>query len=557
MADGTGLREESVDHERGSVRRRSRRGAGPLPAWLRRAGLVARTNLRRQYRTARAHPWFAFAYLFSLAFGLFVAVGRAPLPGLAAWPYPGGYELGRQFAAGDAVLDRVRGFGGVLFVLLVLVTVLKEATDSAMDTHVDALVLAAGVRGVAVGGVLWSLLLTGSQFGVIVLAGATAFGVGAGSAPAGVGLALAGVALLLAAVPVGFVFALGIRLAFQRVPLLREHRLLVGAPLAVVYFGLFARARASMALLSDSPLGRFADPGFALVGAVPPGRGVLALALAATASVGATALAVPLSARVWLGEDHRGAEESTAEADYGPRERRLDRLVGRPVAAVARSVWLRVRRAPRSLLFAAMSAALAGTVALELVSRVPAALPAVVAVYGAATVGMGATLNPLGAAGVGLPAALTTADGGRSLVRGYALSAALPGVPLVAGATLVTGLATGLPAALVVATAVLGAVLAAVGAVVSLVVGLAVPNVDGLRPTGSGLQPPKLLATTAFLLVTALLGSPALAGAGVTGRSPTLSGALAGVGVSAAVASLAGVVAYRRAVQSVAEYRIE
>ncbi len=557
MADGTGLHEESVEHE--GVRRRSRDDAGGLvPAWLRRAGLVARTNLRRQYRTARAHPWFAFAYLFSLAFGLFVAVGRAPVPGFAGWPYPGGYELGQRFAAGDAaVVGRVRGFGGVLFVLLALVTVLKEATDSAMDTHVDTLVLAAGARSVAVGGVLWSLLLTGSQFGVIVLAGGAAFGVGAGSAPVGLGLALAGVCLLVAAVPVGFVTAIGVRLAFQRVPLLREHRLLVGTPLALVYFGLFARARASMALLSDSPLGRFADPGFALVGAVPPDRAAVALGLAAVSAVGGTALAVPLSARLWLGDDPREVSESTTETDRTTGERRLDRLVGRPVAAVTRSVWLRVRREPRSLLFAAMSAALAGTVAIELAGRAPAALPAVVAVYGGATVGMGATLNPLGAAGVGLPAVLTSADGGRSLVQGYALSAALPGAPLVAGATLVAGLAIGLPTVLAVATAALGATLAAVGAVVSLVVGLAVPNVEGLRPTGSGLQPPKLLATTAFLLVMATLGAPALAGVGLAGDDPTLVGALAGVATTAVAALLVGVVAYRRALGAVTSYRIE
>lgn len=553
MADGTGLREEPVDHESG---RRSHRRTG-VPAWLRRAGLVARTNLRRQYRTARSNPWFAFAYLFSLAFGLFVAVGRAPVPGFAGWPYPGGYALGRQFAAGDtAVVGRVRGFGGVLFVLLALVTVLKEATDGAMDAHVDSLVLAAGARSVAVGGVLWSLLLTGSQFGVIVIAGAVAFGVGAGSGLAGVGLVLAGLCLLVAAVPVGFVVAVGIRLAFQRVPLLHEHRLLVGAPLALVYFGLFARVRASMTLLADSPLGRFADPGFVLVGAVPPGRAAVAVAFAAVGAVGATALAVPLSARLWLGDDPRGDETSTADAVH-TRERRLDRLVGRPVAAVARSVWLRVRREPRSLLFAAMSAAIAGTVAVDLVGRAPTALAAVVAVYGGATVGMGATLNPLGAAGVGLPAALTTHHGGRSLVRGYALSAALPGAPLVAAASGLAGLATGLPLALVAATAALGAVLATVGAVVSLVVGLAIPNVDGLRPTGSGLRPPKLLATTAFLLVMATLGSPALAGVGLAGEAPTLTGALAGVGVSATLAVLVGALAYRRALRTVAGYQME
>lgn len=535
-------------------------------AWPRRAWLVARTNLVRQFRTARAHRWFAFAYLFSLGFGLLVAVGRAPLPVLSAWPYPGGYALGGQFVAGDlaaraATVDRVRGFAGVLFVLLTVMTVIKEATDGAMDAHVDALVLSAGARSVAVGSVLWSLLQTGTQFGLIVLAGAVAFGVGAGSPALTAALLVAGVALLLAAVPVGFVLATLVRLAFNRVGVIRRHRVVVGTPIAVVYFGLFARARASMALLGESPLAWFADLGFALVGAAGPAGAVGAVALVAVGGGGGTALGVPLATRLWLGDDPRAAEESadeTAAATPAVGEGPLDRLAGRPVAAVTRSVWRRVRREPRSLVFAAMSAGIAASASVELVDRVPAALPAVVAVYGGATVGMGATLNPLGAAGVGLPAALTSPDGGRALVRGYALSAALPGAPLVALVTLVAGLSTDLPAVAVVGLALTGGALAVTAAVVSLVVGLAIPNVEGLRPTGSGLRPPKLLATTLFLLVMAVVGAPAFVGVGLgTTDEPTLRAALTGVAVTAGLALVVGGVAYRRAVAGTAGYRVE
>lgn len=540
--------------------------ARSAPAWVRRALLVARVNLVRQFRTAKTHRWFAFAYLFSLGFGLLVAVGRAPLPLLEAWPYPGGYALGGQFAAGDpatraTAVDRVRGFAGVLFVLLALMTVIKEATEGAMDGHVDALVLAAGARSVAVGGVCWSLLQTGSQFGLIVVAGAVAFGVGAGSPLAGVTLLVAGGCLLLAAVPVGFVVAMLVRLAFQRVSVVRRQRVVVGAPLAVVYFGLFARARYSMRLLAASPLGWFADLGFAPLGAAAPAGALGALGLAAVGFVGGTAAGVPLATRLWLGDDARSPEE-TAERETTAKghvtEGALDRLAGRRVAAVARATWLRVRREPRSLIFAAMSAGIAASAGVEIVDRVPAALPAVVAVYGGTTVGMGATLNPLGAAGVGLPAALTAPHGGRALVRGYALSAALPGAPLVAVVTLGAGLATGLSLVVVVALALLGALLAATAAVVSLSVGLAVPNVEGLRPTGSGLRPPKLLATTLFLVVMAAVGAPAFVGVGLGGvGGPTLVSGLAGVAVTAVVALAVGGLAYRRALANTAGYRIE
>jgi len=560
VADGTGIREERPGERRdGDVS-----GPGPEPRsrWLGRALLVARTNLRRQYRTARTQPWFAFAYLFSLAFGVFVAVGRAPVPGFEAWPYPGGYVLGGAFATGDrTAVPRVRGFAGVLFVLLVLVTIVKEATEGAMDTHVDVLLLSAGARSVAVGGVLWSLLLTGTQFGLIAVAGAAAFGVGAGSLVAAAGLVVAGTCLLVAAVPLGFLLSATVRLAFQRVPFARRHRVLLGAPLAVVYFALFARARDSMALLAGSPLGWFADLGLVAAGSGSLARGAAALGLVVVGAVGGTALSVPLSTRLWLGDDRQtGANGDGNDTRTRRRhERLLDRLVGRPTAAVTRSVWLRLRREPRSLVFVAMTAGIAATAVVEIVERAPAALPAVVAVYGATTVGMGATLNPLGAAGIGLPAALTTPDGGRTLVRGYALSAALPGVPLVTATTLLTGVATGLPAAVVGAAGVLAVVLALAAAVVSLAVGLAVPNVEGLRPTGSGLRPPKLLATTLFLLAMAVVGGPAFAGLGLGAPvgDTTVETALAGLATTGLLAAVAGGLAYRRALRTTGDYRIE
>ncbi len=532
---------------------------GSLGRDCRRALSVAWTNFRRQVRVTRANPYVAFAYLFSLCFGVLVAVGQAPLPGFAGWPYPGGYALGRAFAAGDpTVLSRVRGFAGILFTLLVLVTVIKEATDGQMATNVEALVLSAGPRAVAFGAVCWSVLQTATQFGPLVLAGALAFGVGAGDPAAAVGLALAGGLLVVAAVPLGYVFAAAVKLAFQRVAVVREHRLVVGAPLAVAYFGLFARARASMALLSASPAGWFGDLGLVAAGGAAALPAAGAVALAGVGSVGGTAVSVSLATRLWLGDEVRAPEsgdDTAASAVSGPL---LGRLVGRPAAAVTRSVWTRVVREPRSLLFVAMSAGLAGAVGVELAAQTPTALPVVVAVYGGTTAGMGATLNPLGAAGVGLPAALTTPTGGRGLVRGYALSTMLPGVPVVAFLSAFAAVLLGLPPVLVVALAVTGGLLVGTATALSLVVGLALPNVEGLGPEGSGLRPPRLVATTALVLAMATLGGPAFVGLGVgPGGGPTLPSALGGVATTAVVGVLAGAVAYRRAVRRVGTYRLD
>lgn len=538
-----------------------------VPDWLSGGWLIARVNARRQVRKARTHPWIAFFQVFTLFFAVVVAAGELPIRGYAAlWGVPGGYAYGRHLAEDPAaVLATVRGFTGVAFVLLVFLTVIKEVTDGAMDSHVDALLLAGGPRTVAVGGVLWSLLLTGWQFGALVVTGALAFGAGAGSPLLAVTLAVAGLAALVTAVPLGFVLSLVVRLAFREVGVIRNHRILLGGPLAVVYFSLFVQVRNSMAVLSDLPVGWYADAGLvAATDAADPLRAALALGTAPVAAVGLTALAVPLGARLWYGDDPSpGTDEGDARAARTAMDHLLPRAVPRPTAAVVRTVWRRLRREPRTLVFALLPVAITSSVGIELVRHRPATLPVVIGVYGGAAIGMGATLNPLGSAGAGLPAALTTPGGGRYLVRGYVLSAALPGVPLVAGLALLAGLVTplGLPTAL--AMAGLAAVLATTAAVVSMAVGAAVPNMEGLRPSGSGIRPPNLWATTAFLFLMALVGTPALVGVGWAAPIATRAGlppgavAAAGVGGTLLLAGATSAVAYRRALTAIAGYTVE
>lgn len=536
------------------------------PDWLSRALLVGATSMRRQVRKAREHPWIAFFQAFALVFGVGVAVGRLPVAGYGdLWPAPGGYVFGERLAADPAaVVGVLRGFAGVAFVLLVFLTVLKETTDGAMDSHVDAVLLAAGSRSVAVGNVVWNLALTGVQFGALIVAGALAFGAGAGSPTAAVALALAGAALLATAVPLGFLLSLCVNLVFRRVAFVRDHRLLFGAPLAVGYFALFLRARESMAFLGSLPLGWYADLGLvAETPAADPLYAAAALAAAPVALVGCSAAAVPLGERLWYGDDPEGADRDGTTSRDRPATATLERVLSRPTAAVVRTVWLRVRREPRTLLFAGLPVALTGTVGVELVGRRPAALPMVIGVYGGATVGMGATLNPLGSAGAGLPAALSTPHGGRSLVRGYVLSAAIPGVPAVAGLALLGALATGLavPAAAVLAG--VAGLLAAAAAVVSMAVGVALPNLEGLRPTGSGIRPPRLWATTVFLATMGLVGAPALVGVGwavpIARAAGTAPGAVlaGGVGTTVVAAGVAAAVAYRRAIAGIARYEVE
>jgi hypothetical protein len=335
----------------------------------------------------------------------------------------------------------------------------------------------------------------------------------------------------------------------------------------VAYFALFLRARESMAVLGNSPLGWYADAALAFEGAgVDPLRAATVLGAAPIALVALTALSVRVGATVWYGDDPRDREEESPDdgsTSSGALESVLCRLATRPTAAVTRTVWRRLRREPRTLVFAALPIALTGSVGLEIGSRRPAAVPVIVGVYGAATVGMGATLNPLGSLGAGLPAALTVPHGGRHLVRGYVLSAVVPGVPVVAGASLLGALAVGTSPAGALALAGVAGVLAVTAAVVSMAVGVALPNMEGLRPTGSGVRPPRLWATTVFLLVIALAGAPALVGVGWADRVAATAGvapgvvAAVGVVLTLVAAGLLALASYRRALAAIAGYTVD
>lgn len=538
-----------------------------IPRPLRRSLLVAKVRVIRQYRSTLEQPWLAFLQVFAVLFGSILVVGRLPLPGYAAvWNRPGAYEFGRRVAVeGTAVAGTVRGFAGVVFVVLVFLTVLKEATDGALDTNADAVLLATDARTVAVGEIAWSTAFAGWQFGVPLLAAALAFGAGARSVAGAVGVAVAGGLLVATAVPVGYATALGLRLAFQALPALRENKLVLGAPLAVGYFALFLRARQSVAALSTIPLGWFGDLG--LVGV--PGAGAdpmqaAAVLLAAPLAVVGLALgAGRIGEASWYGDRPR-EEEVAGDRVPAALDRVLTGVSDRPAAAVARSVWIRLGREPKVLLFAGLPIALTATFGAEVVGRRPEALPVVVAAYVAAAVGMGATLNPLGNLGAGLPVALTTPGGARAVVRGYVLSAAIPGVPLVVGLATLAGVAVGLDPGGILAAALVGAALTVGAAVVSMWIGVLLPNYESLRATSeSGVRPPRLWATTAFLLAMVLLGLPALIGVGwgpvlAEGAAlPAPAFVVAGAGTTLLATAAVGAVAYRRTLSAIEEYRID
>lgn len=541
------------------------------PAWLRHGWLVGRTAARRQHRRAREKPLLRVLQWLPMLLAGLALVGKNPLPVVGdLWAAPGAYVYGQQFADGAvaATVATVRGTAGVLFLLLVYGGVLNQINEGETH-HRDGLLTTVSPRAVALGGVIETTVNVGVRLLPAVAAAAVAFGVGAGPLAA-VTLFLAGVGVVATGPAVGYVGALAIQTAFARSPAVRENKLLFGTPLALGYFALFVRFRQSSAFLGATPIGWYGDLG--LVGTAPTvGAGQAVGAAVGTVLVVGAAVeaAATLGRRTWFADPpvDAGTDE---DDDTGPSlaaraETAVARVASRPTAAVARATWRRLAREPKALLFVALPIVLTAGVGEQLAQRRPAALPMVIALYGSAAVGMGVTLNPLGAAGAALPATLAAPRGRRHLLRGYAVAMGLPGTVAVVAVTVAGGVATpGVSLAATAGTAVLAAVFAVTATFASLGIGTALPRFEGLDPSDtSTIAVPRIQAMSLLLFVAVIVGVPALLGfvftdalRPVVGGSATVATAV-GVGLSLALAATASALGYRRAVQRVEEFEVD
>lgn len=518
---------------------------------------IVRIKFRRLVRVGRTKPWLALIQAFTLATGMAVVVGHVPVPGLSALlQEPGGYVYGRRLAAGEgpAVRRTVAGVAGIGVVFVALVTVLQTYTAYATrETTADAHLLAVPVETYAASQLLVFAGFVGAFVLPVVAAGGVALAVGAGDPLLAPTVVVAGFGVVTLGTAVGFVAGLTILRAFQTVPRVREHRLAVGGPLALVYFTLFVESRRAGSALGATPLGWYGDLALAPSGAGAVGNALLAAGVTLPLAVLFGAVGVRLGSAVWLADPPEGeVDEADGDAGRSLAGRLLRATCSRPTAAVARANWRRMRRAPKALFFMAMPVIIVGSTSAELARAIPDSVPMVVAIYGGLAIGMGVTLNPLGNEGAVLPATVLAPGGERRLVHGYVLAMALPGVPLVALATLLAGLwLTALPPVVVVATVLVGVVVAVTGTVVSLAVGGLLPNYDGLDPTDSAAtKMPKPRAAAVYALVMSLLASPAFAG--LYAPASVGGGAAAGaVGVATTLLLCAAVgrLSYRRAVR--------
>jgi hypothetical protein len=465
----------------------------------------------------RDSAMIAATQAFVATFAVVWLVGSVPIPGYEAiWPQRGAYEFGRAFATGppaqqEEVLASVRGMSGVLALLVLYGTTLKVLTDT---ENREAYVLASSMRAVVLGVVFANAAFLCLLIGPAILASAIAFAVGAGAPGIVLSIPLAAVFALLVTAAGGAVCALSARALFAGAAYGRVYKVAIGGPLALGYFGLFIWFRRASAILSMSPLGWFGDL------ALLPARGPARLTIAAGAllvsggTLGITTILLTrLAEHVWLRAERSEPETTGSGTVLHGGFALFERLCSRPTAAVARILWLRVRREPRSLVYTMLPVAITISAGLELARRRPAALPMIVAVYGSIAVGMGPSLNPLGNDGPRLSLTLSTPGGATALLRGYVVATALPGAVAVAASTLLVGVAVSSGPLVLLGITLLGAWLALVAVAASLGIGIAMPERDGLSPTsGSTLRSPRLEATGVLFVVMALVGLPALIG---------------------------------------------
>lgn len=518
---------------------------------------IAAVRHRVEVRRRRAHPQLLLAALVSATAGTIAVVGWLPLPVYGdRWPVPGAYYYGTVVADEPATVRAlVREFAATATVgAAALALVGALASDDWAEPPTE--VVTAVSLPAAADGVLLEELLECSWFlAPLSVGGALAFAAGTGDPVTLVGALVGATAIALSGLLVGTAAGVAARAGLRRVPRLYAARLAIGSLLLFATFAALAVSRTAGSALAGTPLAWYGD----LVLATAPGAGADPVrALAALALTGALALASLAIVRrivrsLWLGEPI--SEDVTVDGtiDRSRRNAALERLLGRPTVAVVRTTWRRLRRSPRAMLYVALPLGFVGPVAVEVAVRSPGLVPVLLTVSAAVAVGLGTTLNPLGNERDGLSTALAVPGGHRTLLRGHALGAVLPGAPTVGTVAVVSGAVVGYEPVALLALTLVGVVLAVAGVGVSLGVGAFFPKLE--RPVDASLVPPALPAMGAFLATMVVLAAPVVASLEPGAfDGPPVHDPVVTLVATALVASVAGGLGYRYAVGALERY---
>lgn len=577
-----------------------------LPS-LTHARLIARTELRRKRRAVGERSGWQLAIL--AVSGLFFLL---PIAGLTF----GAYILGEGMRTGsiDHHLNALRtGIGAVMF-FIAFVAGSRTVQSSGTIDRAAGILTAVPPRDAVVGLFLTESFLFLGISALPILAIGSAFAVGASAPVSLITVVVAVLALLLMGVAVGYPLGLVVKIVFARSSFLAEHKSAIGVLAFMAYFGIMLTnsygvvLEPIVAIFKASPVGWLIDLG--LVGA--PGVEINGLRVAG--AVGTVGIGVPLligvsivlAERLWYADPvHPGDDDQKAGSSKGVSdrttvtartpplsERMFGGVVSRPTLDIAQKNWVRARRAPLKLWYAAYPLLIVGFQIGPLLEtgQLPEWLVLYIAVCGAWATGAAFALNPLGDEGAVLPLTLTSGVSGRQYLAGMVLSGVTPGVPVTVVATVGLGALSPLGVVEIAALAVLGAVLCAGASVLAAGIGTLYPKFEESRITRNRTAVrPSIVAFLVYTIGLVGLGLPGvvaqvpvvLRGGGAVGtallsgfpdviaQAPGVLTALAeaiettpgapaiGAGITALLAAGVAVLATRRVVRTFEEYTIE
>jgi len=487
--------------------------ADALSRALERIRLIAAVRHRTELRRRRDHPQLLAAVILGAAFGTLLIVGSLPVRGLEMlWPEPGAYYYGTVAATEQTlVLELTRELAAIGIIATGALGALGATTSDDWEQPPVEIVTAVSMP-TAIVGVLCDELLESSWFAAPVVAGgAVAFTIGTGDPRALLGTAVGGGTLLVTGLLTGTALGVLIRASIRRSPRLYAARYGVSVLVLFVTFMGLAVSRTLGTALASTPLGWYGDllllstPGIEAV----PRQALLAVLLSMTVVPLALGAVIVAGRSLWFAETvlDDGTVTDTGRGRLGTvLDTTLERAFGRPTVAAMRSVWVRMRRSPRAMVYVVLPVAFVGPVTIEVASSAPAMLPPLLVLYAACAVGLGTTLNPLGNERAALSLIRTTPGGPTTVLRGHVLAALVPGLPAVAVVASAVALGVGYPLWSAIAFVLSALAVTAGGGALSLAVGSYLPNLEG--PTDSSLAPPELYAMFGYLFVMGLLAGP-------------------------------------------------
>ncbi|MDS0260963.1 hypothetical protein NDI56_16295 [Haloarcula sp. S1CR25-12] len=421
------------------------------------------------------------------------------------------YAATGQFTA----LGTARGVAGMAFLVVLFFVVTRELRGgerAGIDEEMNLLL--ASPREIVVAKLLMHTGTAVRFVGTVLAAGSISFALGAGSPVVALGLLAGSALLIVSAVAVAFPVAVGTQYSFKRFESVRKRRRLLGGTLTLGFATMFVMARRAVLTFSSFPLGWYADLGFILVtDAVSLTHSFVVVAILPLALAFNLTVVSRIGELSWLtepGGDGLGTETRSSD---GIEPKAVEMVVSQATAAGITTTWRRVYRNPNVLMYSLMFIPILGVAILPVLNTAPSVGLSMVAITGAAIVGLGPTLNPIGNEGAFIQVPLMTPQGCRHLLAGLICAVALPGVLLVSLATVIAGILLDVSVSVVAGSVTIGVILVIVSSVSSAAVGILFPQYEGTSIVRNrGMQAPQTEAVMIYLLAIFGLGLPTVYG---------------------------------------------